>query len=178
VRRSAIRSPVLRTGDEEDGMAQRRVVTEEAGGRSRVASDGEAARVTLIQDALWLDQLWTTSASVPLGHVPGGTELFAAPGAVLWTIGSVPPDAALRQLAAGTTAAPGGDQGEVGQDGFHRTGTIDYVFILDGDIVLELDDGQTLLHAGDCVVQRRTNHAWRNRGDQPVRLLTIMTGLA
>jgi hypothetical protein len=67
-------------------MPQRRVVTEEADGRSRFTSDDETARVTLIENALWFDQLWTTSSDAPLGHVPDGTTLFAVPRAMLWTI--------------------------------------------------------------------------------------------
>jgi mannose-6-phosphate isomerase-like protein (cupin superfamily) len=159
-------------------MPQRRVVTEEADGRSRFTSDDETARVTLIENALWFDQLWTTSADVPLGHVPDDTTLFAGPRAMLWTIWSIPPDEVVRQLSAGITQAPQEDHGEIREDGFHRTDTIDYVFVLDGDVVLQLDDGEKLLHPGDCVVQRRTNHAWRNRGGKPVRLLTVMMGLA
>jgi mannose-6-phosphate isomerase-like protein (cupin superfamily) len=163
-------------------MPQRRVVTEEADGRSRFTSDDEPARVTLIENALWFDQLWTTSTDAPLGLVPDDTTLFAAPGAMLWRIWSIPPDEVIRQLSAGAAPAPAPapqeDHGEIREDGFHKTDTIDYVFVLDGDIVLQLDDGEELLHAGDCVVQRRTNHAWRNRGDKPVRLLTVMMGLA
>jgi mannose-6-phosphate isomerase-like protein (cupin superfamily) len=159
-------------------MPQRRVVTEEADGRSRFTSDDEPARVTLIENALWFDQLWTTSTDAPLGLVPDDTTLFAAPGAMLWRIWSIPPDEVIRQLSAGAASAPQEDHGEIREDGFHKTDTIDYVFVLDGDIVLQLDDGEELLHAGDCVVQRRTNHAWRNRGDKPVRLLTVMMGLA
>src|SRR5580692_8407248 len=120
-------------------MPQRRVVTEEADGRSRFASDDATARVTLIENALWLDQLWTTSTDAPLGHLPDDTTLFAAPGAILWTIWSIPPDEVVRQLSAGVTRAPQEDHGEIREDGFHRTGTIDYVFILDGDVVLQLD---------------------------------------
>jgi alpha-methylacyl-CoA racemase len=100
-------------GNEEDGMPQRRVVTEEADGRSRFTSDDETARVTLIENALWFDQLWATSADVPLGHVPDDTTLFAAPRAMLWTIWSIPPDEVVRQLSAGITQAPQG----WGQDG-------------------------------------------------------------
>jgi mannose-6-phosphate isomerase-like protein (cupin superfamily) len=159
-------------------MPQRRVVTEQADGRSRFASDDESARLTLIENALWFDQLWTTSTDAPLGQVPDDTTLFAAPGAMLWRIWSIPPDEVLQKLSAGAGPAPQDDHGEIREDGFHRTDTIDYVFILDGDIVLQLDDGEKLLHPGDCVVQRRTNHAWRNRGDKPVRLLTVMMGLA
>jgi len=49
--------------------------------------------------------------------------------------------------------------------------------ILDGDVTLELDDEKVLLHPGDCVVQRNTNHAWRNHGTAPIRLLAVMVAL-
>lgn len=61
--------------------------------------------------------------------------------------------------------------------GMHRSQTLDYVYVLEGEIVLELDDGQEkTLRAGDTVVQNGTRHAWRNRSGQPVRLLVFMTG--
>ena len=85
-------------------MPQRRVVTEEADGRSRFASDDEPAKLTLIENVLWLDQLWTTSADAPLGQVPDDTTLFAAPGAMLWRIWSIPPppDEVLQKLSHAT----------------------------------------------------------------------------
>ena len=46
------------------------------------------------------------------------------------------------------------------------------------DEELELDDGSTVLQPGDCVVQRETNHAWRNHNDHPVRLLVVVVGTA
>ena len=61
---------------------------------------------------------------------------------------------------------------------FHVTNTVDYLYVLDGDITLELDDGSVLLHPGDCVVQRETNHSWRNDNDFPVRLVAVMVSLA
>jgi len=45
----------------------------------------------------------------------------------------------------------------------HRSHSIDYGIIISGDLELTLDGGETvLLHAGDIVVQRGTNHLWRN----------------
>ncbi|RUI15284.1 cupin domain-containing protein [Pseudomonas aeruginosa] len=62
-------------------------------------------------------------------------------------------------------------------DGFHRTDSIDYGVVLDGEIWLELDHGrQVQLRQGDIVVQGGTRHAWRNRGEQPARLLFVLTG--
>ena len=60
----------------------------------------------------------------------------------------------------------------------HITDTVDYLYVLDGDLTLELDDGEVLLHPGDTVVQRRTTHAWRNDNDFPVRLVAVMVSLA
>ena len=52
----------------------------------------------------------------------------------------------------------------------HRTRSIDYVIVLEGEIDLLLDDGEVRLSAGDVVVQRGTNHAWINRGEAVCRL--------
>lgn len=48
-----------------------------------------------------------------------------------------------------------------------KTETLDYCFILDGEIDLVLDTGSVSLKATDVVVQRGTNHAWRNRSSAP-----------
>ncbi|EPS29290.1 hypothetical protein PDE_04239 [Penicillium oxalicum 114-2] len=45
----------------------------------------------------------------------------------------------------------------------HRTVSLDYGVVLEGEIELILDSGETrLLKRGDVAVQRGTNHAWRN----------------
>jgi hypothetical protein len=63
--------------------------------------------------------------------------------------------------------------------GVHRTPTVDYVIVLDGEVVLELDDGaQTALTRGDTVVQLGTRHAWRNSTDRPATLAVVLTGAA
>jgi uncharacterized cupin superfamily protein len=59
-------------------------------------------------------------------------------------------------------------------DGFHTTQTVDYVMVLEGEIALELDTGEVTLRPGDCVVQRGTRHAWRNRSGKPVKMMAVM----
>jgi uncharacterized cupin superfamily protein len=66
---------------------------------------------------------------------------------------------------------------EVEASGFHRTDTLDYVMVLDGEVTLELDRGAVTLGPGDCVVQRATRHAWRNRSGRAVRLAVVMIRL-
>ncbi len=56
----------------------------------------------------------------------------------------------------------------------HRTESIDYGIVLEGEVTLILDDSETVLKAGDVVVQRGTNHAWSNRGDRPCRIAFIL----
>jgi uncharacterized cupin superfamily protein len=51
----------------------------------------------------------------------------------------------------------------------HRTRTLDYVVMIEGELVLILDDSEVVLHPGDVVVQRGTNHAWENRSDRRAR---------
>ena len=61
----------------------------------------------------------------------------------------------------------------------HRTSTIDYVFILDGELEMELDGGEWVhLKAGDIVIQRGTNHAWENKSDRVCRLASVLIAAA
>jgi len=51
----------------------------------------------------------------------------------------------------------------------HRTRTLDYVVVIEGELVLILDDSEMLLKPGDVVVQRGTDHAWENRSSTIAR---------
>jgi hypothetical protein len=42
---------------------------------------------------------------------------------------------------------------------------------------VQLDDDEVVLHAGDCVVQRATNHAWHYYANSPVRVMGVTTAL-
>jgi quercetin dioxygenase-like cupin family protein len=55
----------------------------------------------------------------------------------------------------------------------HRTDTVDYGLVLSGELYVLLERGETLLRAGDIIVQRGTNHAWHNRSDTPTRIAFI-----
>jgi mannose-6-phosphate isomerase-like protein (cupin superfamily) len=52
----------------------------------------------------------------------------------------------------------------------HRTQTLDYAVVIEGEVVLVLDDSEVILKQGDVVVQRGTDHAWENRSDQRTRV--------
>jgi uncharacterized cupin superfamily protein len=56
----------------------------------------------------------------------------------------------------------------------HRTQSVDYGIVLDGEVVLVLDDSETTLRPGDVVVQRGTNHRWENRSEQTARMAFIL----
>jgi len=56
----------------------------------------------------------------------------------------------------------------------HRTLTIDYAIIMQGEIDMLLDDSEVHLKAGDVLIQQGTNHAWVNRGTEPCRIAFIL----
>jgi Cupin domain len=74
----------------------------------------------------------------------------------------------------------GGKAAHIGEVGcgrhanFHRTQTIDYGIVLDGQITLLVDEGETTLYPGDICIQRGTNHGWVNRGTKPCRIAFIL----
>ena len=56
----------------------------------------------------------------------------------------------------------------------HRTETIDYGTVIEGEITLVLDNSEVLLRPGSMVVQRGTNHAWSNRSGRVCRMLFVL----
>ena len=56
----------------------------------------------------------------------------------------------------------------------HRTETIDYGIVVEGEIALILDEGETTVRAGDIVVQRGTNHGWANRSGRNCRIAFVL----
>jgi quercetin dioxygenase-like cupin family protein len=53
----------------------------------------------------------------------------------------------------------------------HRTRTLDYAIVIEGEVVLVLEDSEVLLKQSDVVVQRGTNHAWENRSEKMARMV-------
>ena len=56
----------------------------------------------------------------------------------------------------------------------HRTQTLDYGIVTEGEVWLVLDEEEVHLKRGDVVVQRGTNHAWSNRTDAMARMVFIL----
>ena len=66
---------------------------------------------------------------------------------------------------------------ETDNPGMHTTQTVDYGIVLEGEVWLEVDDGkQVHLKPHDIVVQNGTRHAWRNKGDKPVKIAFVLIG--
>jgi quercetin dioxygenase-like cupin family protein len=96
----------------------------------------------------------------------------SAGSAVVWTTGAVPADNATDLVGNERPADATFNGGSVLRvmefgPGFvspmHRTLSIDYIAMLSGELELELDRGSVIrLCPGDIVVQRGTNHLWRN----------------
>lgn len=59
---------------------------------------------------------------------------------------------------------------------FHRTNSLDYAIVLTGEIwmVMDSEEEDTLLRAGDVVIQRGNNHAWSNRGTEPCIIAFVL----
>ena len=57
----------------------------------------------------------------------------------------------------------------------HRTETIDYIIVLDGEIDMELDEGRMVsMKRGDVMIQRDTYHAWINHGPDVCRMAFVL----
>ena len=61
--------------------------------------------------------------------------------------------------------------------GMHTTDTIDFIYVISGEVIMELDDGAEVhLSAGNTLVQSGTRHSWHNPGADPCRLIAVQIG--
>ena len=59
----------------------------------------------------------------------------------------------------------------------HRTLSMDYGVVLSGEITMKLEGGdETIIKAGDYLLQRGTMHRWYNHSKEPCRILVVMVG--
>jgi hypothetical protein len=66
------------------------------------------------------------------------------------------------------------DKRDSAHPGMHRTETVDYAIVLEGEIWAVMDKGETLMKAGDVLIQRGTNHAWANRSGRTARICFVL----
>jgi hypothetical protein len=171
-------------------MKIRRVVTgHNAAGKAVFVSDTEiGAPAYGIMPGSFFHKLWT--ADVPPkfpddGKEPGGTGFFPPNGGYRFMMMTLPPHDAVnivgdkRTLAAEAKAGlPGLIEHMERGGGMHTTDTIDFEYILSGEVDLILDDGaKVTLRAGDTVVQNGTRHSWQNHGTVPCEIVVFVLGV-
>ena len=141
----------------------RRVVTgHDAQGKSVVLSDGPPPQHHPMQGAsVGADfvEIWNSPQPVPELESAEALE----PNERAFTI--MPVSGHLLRIIEMYPAKDGGRRTVM-----HRTRTLDYVVVIEGELVLLLDDSEVVLGKGDVVVQRGTNHAWENRSDAVARM--------
>jgi mannose-6-phosphate isomerase-like protein (cupin superfamily) len=110
-----------------------------------------------------------------LAPPPGGTRVrvidFPPEGEAIRSLGAADAAQKFREMGA-AEAATGGAQ--AAHPLMHRTRTIDYGIVLEGELTLVVDRDEAIIRAGDIVIQRGTNHAWANRSGRPCRVAFIL----
>jgi mannose-6-phosphate isomerase-like protein (cupin superfamily) len=162
----------------------RRVVTGHRDGKGTVLYDGPAPNRKLRNaSGLVSTLLWVTDESpAELSRVADRAEreigVAPPPLGSVFRVVEFPPgrkelsrDAVLREM--GLTG-----QSESKHAGMHRTRSIDYAVVMEGEIDMILDDGEVHLAAGDVLVQQGTDHAWVNRGERPCRIAFVLIDAA
>lgn len=56
----------------------------------------------------------------------------------------------------------------------HRTESIDFGIMIEGELTLIMEEGERVLRPGDVVVQVGTNHGWENRGTSMARICFVL----
>jgi mannose-6-phosphate isomerase-like protein (cupin superfamily) len=171
----------------------RRILTgHDARGRAVILADGPPPRTMYISGAnVELIELWNTNASpapiqaseieptdrpIQLAPRKQGTVIRFTdfhPGG-LHSGGDTQRELAMKSFAAAGDASNSTWKPDAAHPMMHRTQTIDYGIVIEGEIYLVLDDTETLLKPGDVVIQRGTNHAWDNRSTAVCRMAFVL----
>ena len=172
----------------------RRIVTgHDENGRAIIQEDGPVPRFQRIggDTGPMFHEVWNTRATpVPIDAASGepdeaGIQLAPPPNGTRIRVLDIPPDgdnlkdltpdqarAHFAEIGAGDASSHTGAGSKHAH--MHRTETIDYGIVLEGEIVLIVDEGETTVRAGDIVIQRGTNHGWANRTDCNCRIAFIL----
>jgi mannose-6-phosphate isomerase-like protein (cupin superfamily) len=136
-------------------------------------------------------EVWNTrGAPAPIDRAsgePAETGILLAPpknGTRIRVLDIPPEDAAISTISREQAAAHFAEVGAADASShsgastrhafMHRTETIDYGIVLEGELTLILDEGETVVRAGDIVIQRGTNHGWANRSGKHCRIAFIL----
>ena len=161
----------------------RRIVTgHDVTGRSIIASDGPSPHAMALAGVsnFGVTDIWKTTEA-PTDNSgnddPCSSEIKLAPppSGSVFRIVEFPPDREYVGKWQPDTAF--GSMGESGaeaihhnasrHEAMHKTASVDYAFVIEGEIWAVLDEGEACMTAGDVLVQRGTSHAWSNRSDRP-----------
>jgi mannose-6-phosphate isomerase-like protein (cupin superfamily) len=172
-------------------MQVRRVVTGHTpDGKSTVSSDTEVEGITLTQlPGFEFHKLWGAD-DAPMfpddGSPPSFTNYFPPVGGFRFGLFTVSPQSWVRRDQIDQTLLikefeeklPGLIRYmEPDNPGMHTTDTIDFEYVISGEVWLELDNGEEVhLKSGDTIVQNGTRHAWRNKSSEPCRMAVCLIG--
>jgi quercetin dioxygenase-like cupin family protein len=139
----------------------RRVVTgHDEKGTSVIVSDGAPTVVEEIaQGHARMAEIWSTNAT-PAPLAPDEPEPIVTPLVV--------PPQANGHVIRYVEFDPGWTSP------MHRTESLDYGIVLRGEMHMILDDTEVVLRPGDVAIQRGTDHAWANRGTEPVLMIFVL----
>ena len=172
----------------------RRVVTgHDALGHALIQQDGAVPRVQRIggPHGPVFFEVWNTCATpAPIDRASAeppenGIQLAPPKGGTRIRVLDIPPeDASVGSLTAEQAKAHFAEVGAADASShagsgsrhafMHRTQTIDYGIVLEGELTLILDADETVVRAGDIVIQRGTNHGWANRSGRHCRIAFIL----
>jgi mannose-6-phosphate isomerase-like protein (cupin superfamily) len=167
------------------GKVRRIVTGVNDAGRSFILSDTQLPAAELAPNQPVATGLWVTDRS-PASNagnddpVPDGVVATIPPaqrGGSIFRIIEFPPDNQAPHRSPEEMEKRGAHVSRerwAKRAGFHQTDTVDYAIVLEGEVYAVLDEGETLMRAGDVLIQRGTHHAWSNRSDRLCRMAFIL----
>ncbi|MDM0078741.1 cupin domain-containing protein [Variovorax sp. J2P1-59] len=170
---------------------QRVVTGHDAQGKAIISSNGPLPVVTELKtlQGVVFHEVWNTAATP--ARIDNGADPTLGPitlpppkhGTRIRFVDIPPDDAELLARSAEQVRAGFSEIGDAGASTIHkgaphplmhRTQSVDYGIVIEGELTLIVDEGEVIVGPGSVVIQRGTNHAWANRSGKICRILFIL----
>ena len=139
---------------------RRIVTTHDANGKAIIGIDSVRESSPGVKDknvqnaALWATSQMPVDMSSGSDPVAAKLQLSPGPNGSIFRMLELPP---------GTPAL------------MHRTNTVDYVLLMEGECDMILDDGKEVhMNQGDVMIQQGTWHGWANRSSKTCRIAFVL----
>jgi len=166
-------------------QVRRVIIGQNQNDESHIVEDSQAKDIdhfiTGVEEAVSIN-LWATGNHRPnlnetTDPAKKGIPFLPAKNGTVFRICDIPPDASYLQRLDDillNNQKISDEQKALKHPLMHKVDALSYAIVLEGEVTLIVDQGETKLKAGDVIIDRGSHHAWSNHTNSVCRMLFVL----